>query len=55
MPTRQVGEKCGQLLTRHLLAQHYLAVLIHTVDLKYLFGEIQANRSTVHDDAPFSQ
>lgn len=54
-PGRQVGKERRQCRARYLLAQHHLPVLIGSVDLKHILGQIQPNRRNVHGDAPFNQ
>jgi len=45
---RQVGKKHCHLLPPQLLAQHGLAALIHTVNLKHVLCHVDANSRNLH-------
>jgi len=49
---RQLGEEHRHLLAPQLLAQHHFAALVHSVHLKDILRQINANRRNLHADAP---
>jgi hypothetical protein len=45
---RQIAEKRQHLMTLQLLLQHSLAALIHAMDLKYVFRQINTDCRNLH-------
>src|SRR3990167_4990752 len=49
----QVGEERGHLLSLQLLSQHGLSVLINSVDLEHVLGQVDTSGSNLHGGRPF--
>ena len=50
---RKVDEELGNLRAFELLLDHCLAVIINTVNLKHLLGQVDADGSNLHDGRSF--